>query len=122
MEESDDTQIMNAWRTLEEATKECEDHGTYESSLMAHRHPRVQAFWTKCPQCNEEIAEEEERLRKSYEMLVSADPGVEDRLRAMMMDESGVPPRYRNARIKDWKEQNPAMEEVGKTLIVVAVL
>ena len=116
MEESDDTQIMNAWRTLEEATKHCDNHGAYESSLMAHRHPRVQAFWTKCPQCNEEIAEEEERLRKSYEMLVQSDPGVEDRLRAMMMDESGVPPRYRSARLKDWQGKNPAMQEVGKTL------
>jgi DNA replication protein DnaC len=116
MEESDDAQILNAWRTVEEATKRCEDHGSYESSLMAHRHPRVQAFWTKCPQCNEEIAEEEERLRQSYKMLVESDPSVEDRLRSMMMDESGVPPRYRNARVKDWVSNNPAMEKVGKTL------
>ena len=116
MEESDDTKIMNAWRTLEEATKQCEDHGSYESCLMAHRHPRNEAFWTKCPKCNDEIAEQEEALRQSYEAIVQADPGVEDRLLELLVDDSGVPPRYRKARIKDWKSTNPAMEEVGKTI------
>jgi DNA replication protein DnaC len=116
MEESDNAHYLEAWREVEDATKECERHGTYESSLMAHRHPRIQAFWTKCPDCNTEIEEEEAQLRERYDTCSADDPHVEHRLHDLMLAAAGVPPRYRSAHLQEWRDDHEGMEGVGQKL------
>lgn len=116
MEESDKTEYMSAWRVVEEGLKRCPEHGNYEASLMAHRHPRCQAFWTRCPRCNEEIEKEEKELQARYEACLDRDPGVEGRLNELLLAQAGVPRRYHAATLKEWSEDNTAMEKVGKKL------
>ncbi len=116
MEQSDEAEYMEAWRAVEEATKKCPDHGDYDSTLMAHRHPQCKAFWTKCPECNKIWEQEERETRERYEACVSRDPGLEDRIDRMMLDAAGIPHRYRNAKLSGWKASSPAAEKVGERL------
>jgi len=116
MEDSDSTEYKQAWRVVEEGLKRCPEHGNYESSLMAHRHPRCQAFWTKCPRCNEEIEKEEKELLRRYEAAMDRDPNVESSMNELTLAMSGVPVRYRDASLDDWQDDNESMKKVGKKL------
>jgi DNA replication protein DnaC len=117
MEDSDDADFKQAWRVVEEGVKDCPDHGQYESMLMAHRHPRCQAFWTRCPDCNEVYEKEEQEMRERYEACVTRDPGVEDRLNGMILESTGIPPRYMEASLDSWKSGSPAMDKVKDKLV-----
>ena len=117
MESSDESEMKQAWRVVEEGWKECPDHGTYESSLMSHRHPRCQAFWTRCPECNKIYEEEERETQERYEACVSNDPGLEKRLDEMLLLNTGIPPRYLDATLQAWKNTDPSMEAIHKRLV-----
>ena len=116
MEESDKAEYMNAWRVVEEGLKKCPEHGNYESSLMAHRHPRCQAFWTKCPRCNEEIEKEEKELQARYHSWLELNPETETQFNELLLVQAGVPPRYFGATLDEWSDDTPAMKQIGEKL------
>ena len=116
MEESDKAEYMNAWRVVESGLKKCPEHGNYESDLMAHRHPRCQAFWTKCPRCNEEIEKEEKELQARYEAWLTDDDTVKSQVSELLLVQAGVPPRYFDATLENWRDTDPAMKKIGDKL------
>lgn len=116
MEESDKAEYMNAWRVVESGIKRCPEHGNYESELMAHRHPRCQAFWTKCPHCNAEIEKEEKALQDRYQSWLAVNPETETQFNELLLAQAGVPPRYYSATLDDWDETLPEMKAMGEKL------
>lgn len=87
---------------LEEATKTCELHGDYLSTLLELRPseapPELRQHWTNCPPCNDDWQAEADATEA--EMRDGA--LLKDELRRKAHEAAGIPKRFMAVTIFDW--------------------
>ena len=113
MSSEDDTErLLEAWRSVEDGIKSCDKHGRYESHLLKHHRPQVQAFWTGCPDCNEVYERQAQEINERYQRCMVREATESEDLTF----QANVPSRYRDVDITKWTPANPKMRGVVKAV------